>query len=1801
MDILSLNKEELSAVVENRDLFEEYIVKSKGIVAQICDAKQVNMDLNTLFAGNQINITVLEYIYPILTKKFNTLNDDTILTISSLITTGNHNEDYGDLSELFDKIIGYCEEKQLKVRSLNEVKIYNGYGKNKNYGKEKVYKFVNPLLIDSTSLDQLEQSTAVEKPYSFEKESYEYESDEEENEIIVQIEEKVELLKDKDISKLIVPYNFNDKLFENIHDSLYSRDLNKDDLELQKYEPQLSQANKILLEQLKEDIKNPTDLTLNFLVQLNNLNDDKLKTIYLMLSNDEALSLLKNDKLIELAGNTIAELAIYNELKKKEALFFEEMTYIFNAGIEDESVYWNFFIKTIISENKLGNLFSAEDLKKVEHLIPKNKSEEHKLLELTEEIVKVAMDKLLKINNSNEMNIWRKDFKEYCSLNIRRFIMGAIEVPLLKENDLSFIREQVKLTENRTTEILENNLSKVTVGLSYAIMNTSAYVETKTIFNNDKTLLLKDLFLESIKKPFFVVDSTDYSSTYQMLIKYDNPEELISNHKKIVHSAFKYLTPKEALELNYHQRTFILESNQTIYVLQREHEKLSKLSKNDWKDLFKLQSNLVSNEINSVSEKIKKMKNVFKPEELIDADIAEIMIKEFLNKKEESSFQHYDNAIKMLNTKEIKEIENPIFYYNNDLIKTVVNSKPGEKLEPIKKSDKEIVLEMFNEILNGKNIEDFALENGLKDYYFSIRDRNSNLLLLAINKFIEKSEENNELSKVKFVLMMAVQLYESISSYEAEREKTIDDYIPQLLQLDIYLDKYGFVPLEKGMASKFIFDNYSYLNKFKSKNEPQNREEENYLYLKEKLNSSALAQLGLNNNDKKHQVSKTLEAIIFQTKILDVEEHEMPSVIDVEKVKVAVSEILSELSPEFTFELLNSNSLKNIGLINWDKNALIKEIFSKYYGDELKDLTLYGQNFNEILDNPNLIDVFGEALRTLSISKRDNILNMAKKFDSEVNTKLSEKESILLKIENLEKKVELNEEHFKSMLNRELLARVDATDEEKLDILRKNSITHEKYKILEEQKKTKFHIEYPYEEVFSLFKESIDIAEKAFNEICFVLESKGWKKQDLYNLDFSSLRLQTYRRNSAFSDEQSKEIAEVSNIIFKKYYTKERLMANALLNYPLNNQAFKFLMDNLEEENDKDKFKNHEKMRNKVNKYLEDKYNNASISTLQVLSELELNNRNVLFNLFKLNGLFNDDKNIDENIKYIFSKVKYDEIFLHNYHFDKLNLDELINYAFETNNANIITSLLEVSIKDDLKYLAYDRKVDEFGMREKFQRSLDDLISKMKNETINEFLNKINKEIDQENIRRENVQENIKNNKKYKVIPNITSLSSIINLIYDESFTNSQSKENMKKILRDMSIQYRIERADRIIKHPLITGVIKSIFEIDGKNINNLDRESLESKINEMLNKYSREVAISNDIKFDLINKYEEQILSLNNKESVEKIEKIFKVNNHEDFIISKEALTNLINLYNEYKEQGGGKYLLAHIALYRQIAFNLSIDFLKDTEKKLERDSTEALGNLLFFENIDIKEILSVINKSVEKVDEYKQDDVAKKLIFLAIGSIYEKNYDFNGYDSELSDLYFKITQIFDEEKAMMVDQIIAEKNKDKMKKIFNADISLLGLKSISGIDIKEIEGYSTLFNEYSNKPLLSLINDIGKDIPIGISEMSLGGLEEIIAKKMQANQTDELASLAKIIDLSSERSSNYRIGTFLQGINNVTELKVNKKTKSNEYNKFMQICNKLSQSAIYEDIKSFERMKELYGRIEPEKKERLKKKAKI
>ena len=167
---------------------------------------------------------------------------------------------------------------------------------------------------------------------------------------------------------------------------------------------------------------------------------------------------------------------------------------------------------------------------------------------------------------------------------------------------------------------------------------------------------------------------------------------------------------------------------------------------------------------------------------------------------------------------------------------------------------------------------------------------------------------------------------------------------------------------------------------------------------------------------------------------------------------------------------------------------------------------------------------------------------------------MTEKEKILFKLKSIDEK-EVDRKSYDLLCENEILGRLNLFFEKKSEILEKNWKKFEKYKVLEEQKEDKFFVDYPYEEVFSLFKDCIDTAEKAYGEIFDTLKQNGWKEIDITNISFSSLRLKTYAK-SKLTDEQIQELDKVTQLVFRKFYNENRLLENNLLIYPLNNQVY---------------------------------------------------------------------------------------------------------------------------------------------------------------------------------------------------------------------------------------------------------------------------------------------------------------------------------------------------------------------------------------------------------------------------------------------------------------------------------------------------------------------------------------------------------------------------------------------------------------------------------------------------------------------
>ena len=308
MNIFSLDKEELFAISQSKELLEQFIIETKGFVISAMEIKNVSVDLNIIFRNNELNLDVFINSYAYLNNSFEKLNKETVLTLSSLVTVGS-NKDYEDISNLFNKLIAYCKDYSLTPLSLNEVNVATGFGKNKQYSKNKNIPFFNPLDIKEKSISEIKENQKIEKPYEYEKESYyEYDEEEEQNPINQKIEEQISTFKK---SKLKKPYTYKMDIYSNLHDSLYSKELNKDDMDLVKYEPKISEVNDTLLKSIKDNVNEQNSVILNFVLNLFELENYEIKTLYLMLSNGEALTLLKNKELLVKAAEITANLSIY--------------------------------------------------------------------------------------------------------------------------------------------------------------------------------------------------------------------------------------------------------------------------------------------------------------------------------------------------------------------------------------------------------------------------------------------------------------------------------------------------------------------------------------------------------------------------------------------------------------------------------------------------------------------------------------------------------------------------------------------------------------------------------------------------------------------------------------------------------------------------------------------------------------------------------------------------------------------------------------------------------------------------------------------------------------------------------------------------------------------------------------------------------------------------------------------------------------------------------------------------------------------------------------------------------------------------------------------------------------------------------------------------------------------------------------------------------------------------------------------------------------------------------------------------
>lgn len=1792
MDIFKLQKEELINIVNNKQLFETLILKTNGMIVHVCDFHNIDMNLNKLFENNEINLKIFENIYPIMIKQFDTLTQETILTLSSLISLGNHTEKYGDLSYLIDKILLYCDKNNLKITSLNDISLYSGLGDKRTVANKKDIKYINPLEVKTAKIEDIELLDEVEKPYEYERDYYE--SDREQDDLEEALEKKVNALKSSNLKK---PYSFSSNSFNSIHQELYSKELNKDDLDLERLPVNLRDSNKVFFNQLKSDLKNPTVLTLNFLINLNYLDKDNVKTLYSMLSNDEVLALLKNNDLLELAGEKTAEMAIYNEFKQKESLFFEKMTYILYNNIKTSNpVSWKEYLQQIINDKSLIGLLKDEDIVKLEPFLPKDKTEHSKLLELTEEIINIAKDRIEQRYDSKEVNDWKNEFKEYCSLKIRKYLMSAIEVPQLNREDLHFIREQIKLTENRGTEILENNLSKVTIGLSGMILNASAYTEVKTIFNNDKTLLLKDLFLESIDKPYFLVDNLDHSPTYEMLVKYNNPDEKIEGFKTIVNSSFKYLTIEEALEKNYHERVFIPSDNVKNYVLEKEWDKLSNLTASDWRKIFLLQKTKIAiSEHNTVFEKIYNFKGVFSPDDLIDTNVAEIILKEVIVKRAYYNSKYINLVLDSLDINQIKEIENPLFYFNNDLVKSIISNieKLNQKTNRRSVINNEKILHSFSEILSNKS-NNTAVDIDFNNCFFDLNDRKSNIVLLSINKLVEHFEKNNEIEKIKIVLKLGNQLYGKLTAYEAEREKIIKDYTAQVLQLDVSLDKYSIKELNDSSSSvSFMMNDHNYKSKFSLEKEPTNKIEENIFIVKNKLRDIVFKKLGV---EKTGGVSLNilLNALVSKEHLLDMEEEHINEIIDLNMIERYLGKLLSEFSPEMTYAILENNSMHKFGVSNWEKHSFIKNVFTKQYGEDISNVKIYGKNMTDFFDG-NKNCVFKEKLSTLTYN--ENILEEIKKIESSVNINMTEKEKILFKLKSIDEK-EVDRKSYDLLCENEILGRLDLTFDKKSEILEKNGKKFEKYKVLEEQKEDKFFVDYPYEEVFSLFKDCIDTAEKAYGEIFDTLKQNGWKEIDITNISFSSLRLKTYAK-SKLTDEQIQELNKVTQLVFRKFYNENRLLENNLLIYPLNNQVFKFLIEEL------DSFPKHNEYRKNVISYLNNKYESGSIRTLMVLGEFELNNRLLPFEEIKFKGITKKEHG-DKFAEFIFSESSKDIVVSDEY-FEILNINKLIQTGFENHNIHIIKNILNVAAKCDINYLlGIDKNIDGFDIKEKYNKSFLEMKNKISNEKLITIVNGVNECISMENSQRKKRNEynksnnNVNNNIIYTMIDPISSWDDIFDIYYNNILSvNGDASSKLEYILSESTVDYSISRVEKVINNPLITNVVKSIFIVD-KEISK-EEEDFNLEIKDLINLHYRKETFSPYTKLKWIESFGDKILKdIKSNEEINNIEKIFVLGNHESCLVSKEELKNLVDLYNEYKKEGGEKYLLAHMVLSKNIYVNMAVMAIGDNFKEIETDLLISLGELLFFNNIDINEILLATNKIIKNNQDYKGKEQSKLLLYMMIGSISEKNYYTDGVDSDLDNLGDLIKRIlFNNEKALEIENLIKEKREEKLNYLAKQGISLFVYNSISNKKTNEYQVYEKYLEEKSNEPIMSSIQELMKPIPYRIDEIYLKGFEDLFMKKMQTNQSEDLALLAHMLEVYKKREGNYSLYSFINTIERETGLKNIGSDKN--YDKLSQIFNRLSKNALIEEIKSFGRMQKLYEKINKEEKPAVRRKGKI
>ena len=1793
MNIFSLDKEELFAISQSKELLEQFIIETKGFVISAMEIKNVSVDLNILFRNNELNLDVFINSYAYLNNSFEKLNKETVLTLSSLVTVGS-NKDYEDISNLFNKLIAYCKDYSLTPLSLNEVNVATGFGKNKQYSKNKNIPFFNPLDIKEKSISEIKENQKIEKPYEYEKESYygdEDDEEEEQNPINQKIEEQISTFKK---SKLKKPYSYKRDIYSNLHNSLYSKELNKDDMDLVKYEPKISEVNDTLLKSIKDNVNEQNSVILNFVLNLFELENNDIKTLYLMLSNGEALTLLKNKELLVKAAEITANLSIYKDLKDIEGDFFDGLENLFYENIEksvEKRNPWKEEILNKIKDTKVNRIISEKDINELDEFIPTNVDDVEKLLLFIPELINRAQENLNNLNNSMKLMNWRKDLTEYCELTARKMIMTAIEVSELNTNDLMFIREQVSLTENKCGEILDNNISEITLGISHVINNRAPYSSMKTIFNNDKTLLLKDLYLDSINKPAYDYDDVDYSSTYKMLVKYTNPEEVYLR-EPIVISSFKYLTRQEALSLNYQGRFYFPESDSSNYTLTREHDEVMSLPNEEIIKLLKMQkNNIVFNSNKSMEKKIKAISKKISLKEIMDADIAEILVKEIFSITDSNSHKHFEAIAEHLDINKVKNNELNRFY-TNDLISDIVRDvydKEG-KISISKNNRRLMLVDIFEKLLRGEDVSNIDL----REFSVHVPSRESALPLIALNVLIKKYEEkDSDKEKLNFVLALSNKLSKNLLSYECLKEgrKNIsEDIIIDMVKMSLSLDKYGIKPITLKNEIIFLLKNDYLSTTMMEKLEgiaPKTDDEYAIFNVKQRLSHEFFNMFKENNQ---YSSQKIVDAMINNKMILDKEEVDM--FIDVNEVKKMFETLLTDLSPELTWEILSEYSLEKFGINNWNKGEVIKKIFESYFGERMKELKMYGEDFNKFYENEK-ISLMIEDLK--SLSKQNEItLEDIKGVEKNVKKNQSPKDKILYKISQIEKNHFISEEQYELLEKIEILGSVSLSSEEKREVIDKGSILYAKYKILAEQSSDVFHVDFPHEEVFALFKDSVDTAEKVSLEIQNILKGSGWSNKDLFKLDFSTLRLKSYRRS--MGDTKKVELEKVVNQVFDKHYSKERLLENPMLRYPLNNQIFKFIF------NTEEQYEQHEKfLKETAMVYLEEKYSNANQNFLLTISEFELNANMLLKNKvkrMKFNNFIKNTVEINENAEFLLSfKCESERLCFPDYFFDNLNIDNLIDKAVKSENTDLLENLISLSYQNDLAQMldaSFEEENIEVLNRYKF--SFTQKLNSLSKVQLDYFVDNLN-----EVIKNENVRINDRNNKvtertrKKELIKEVRSIDDIFELFRKRDSWEIISKN--QEMLESINQEAIIKRSERVFSNKIIKNVLKDFI----LNESVVDKDVCK-QISSTSTNYYRKVTIPVDIKMELVEKLVD--MKIDNKTKIENLERVLDLGDNESFIVSEKELNKLVKTYYSYKEHGGIRYLLAHLVLRKNISYNLGYLGLKDDNNKLlaenlNKDDIYAYGKLLFTEMIDIKELILSSKKLVEDNSAYLLNDLEKDLLHKILGRITDPNFDLDDNQNSLNSISNKLKNNVSEELVMTLEKTIKDKLNSRIEQLEKAEISLLPYASLSSTLITELDTYDEYMQRKSNEPILQSLLDIYKHVNMNF-ENELNGIKELIIRKMENSEVDELANLAKIIEQYSKVEKNYMRNSLMSNLTDLTKLKETENS-NNPYQKLMNLCSVIQKNSIFAEIKAYERMNMIYGKMEDSPKSKERKRGKI